>query len=89
MVLNKCIEFDLPSGSGGMAAGMTRHAIGKQIHELSKKHNFIYKSKVKGYKFKIWLEHEWAYSLVILVWEPPNIFGKPKIVHETFLENDR
>lgn len=89
MVLNKCLEFNLPSGAAGMAAGMTRNAIGKQIHDLSKTHKFIYKIKVKGYKLKIWLEHEWAYSLVLLLWEAPGLFGKPKIVNENYIEDER
>lgn len=89
MVLNKCLEFNLPAGSGGMAAGMTSHAIGKQIHELSKKHKFIYKSKIEGYKLKVWLEYEWAYSLITLVWEPPSKFGQFKIVNDTYIENER
>lgn len=61
--MNYKLEFTLPSGSAGMAAGMTKHAIEKQLKRL----NIPYTSEHKAYKFWITVEPKY-YTMMCLQW---------------------
>ena len=77
----KCLSFTLPSGAGGMAAGMTRGGIMKQIREIING-GLIGKNirtDTKGYEFNVWLENEIDYTTFFLVWEPKNSWQKPTV----------
>lgn len=76
--------FTLPSGAGGMAAGMTRGAIMRKLRE----HNFKYKHKTQAYKFKVWLENESDYTYFYLVWEPFNSWQRPTLIEEDYVEDE-
>lgn len=74
----KCLLFSLPSGAGGMAAGITRGAIMTKLNNLK----FTYKHKTEAYQFKVWLENESDYTLFYLMWEPYNSWQKPTLIEE-------
>lgn len=63
------IEFSLPSGSAGMAAGMTKQSILRRFRELGDQHGFEYTTITRGYKLYIELERDRDYSLLSLVWD--------------------
>jgi hypothetical protein len=86
--VDKCLEFILPSGAAGMAAGMTRQAIGKKIRKLQEDKKIgQYKTKTTGYRFKVWFENEIDYTTFFLVWEAINSWHKPKIIEEDYDPN--
>lgn len=76
------IEFRLPSGSAGMAAGMTRQAIGSRMKALADKHGFSYTTTLSGYSYYVSLLPETAYSLLALVWDHNGNPWRRYIVHE-------
>ena len=82
--MNKCLLFTLPSGAGGMAAGMTRGSIMRKLRELK----FNYKHKTQAYKFKVWLENESDYTYFYLIWEPSNPYHKPTLIEEDYVEDE-
>ena len=84
MGLNKCIVFDLPSGAGGMAAGIYKGIVQQNLRELHEKHGLAYKSKTKNYKFKIWFEEESHYTLFFLVYDFPRQWRRPYIITEEY-----
>ena len=79
--MKQCLSFNLPSGAGGMAAGMTRGAIMKKIRELIsyKKIGREIKTHTEGYRLYVWLEHEVDYTTFFLVWEPQNSWQRPSV----------
>lgn len=81
----KCLEFKLPSGAGGMAAGYTRQSIGKRLAALRDSGKIgPYKSKTEGYAYKVWLEKESDYTIFFLLWEPSNSWHRPKVTDEIY-----
>lgn len=69
------LEFTLPSGSAGMAAGMTKHTIIRKLNEL----NVPYTTEHKGYKFYVTLEPK-HYTLMCLKWEAKSIHQRWRVV---------
>ena len=76
--------FTLPSGAGGMAAGMTRGSIMRKLRELK----FKYKHKTQAYKFKVWLENESDYTYFYLVWEPKNSWHTAILIEEDYVPDE-
>ena len=84
----KCLEFYLPSGSAGMAAGMTRQSIGKRLRDLSDRKLITnYKSYTQGYRFYVWFQYEQDYTAFFLVWEPFNPWHIPKVIEKDYPED--
>lgn len=84
MGLNKCIVFDLPSGAGGMAAGIYKSSVQRYLRELHEKYGLAYKSKTKVRQFKIWFEQDNHYTLFFLVYDFPRQWKKPYIIAEKY-----
>ena len=63
------IEFSLPTGAAGMAAGMTKQSILRLVRELGEQHGFKYTTITRGYKLYIELGRDRDYSLLSLVWD--------------------
>lgn len=83
--MDKCLVFTLPSGSAGMAAGMTRGSISKKLSELHATNKIgPFKTKTIKYEFKVWLEKEIDYTVFFLLWEPFNSWHKPTLIYETY-----
>jgi hypothetical protein len=64
------IEFRLPNGAGGMAAGHAAHVIRKEIAEWADKYSITYKTKVHKYTLRLCLESDDAYTHFQLSWNP-------------------
>jgi len=84
--MDKCLVFGLPSGAGGMAAGMTRGAIIKKLNALASAGTIgkNIKTKTIRYDLKVWLENDFDYTTFFLVWDPNNSWQKPKLIHESY-----
>ena len=84
MAINKCVVFDLPSGAGGMAAGIYGAAVQKNLQELYKQHGLFYKTKTKDRKLKVWFERESDYTLFFLIYDFPKQWRRPYIIEEEY-----
>lgn len=83
--ITKCLEFTLPTGAAGMAAGMTRGAIGNQLRALRDNGKIgPFQTKTVGYKYKVWLEKEIDYTVFFLLWEIKNSWHKPNVTDEIY-----
>jgi hypothetical protein len=70
------LEFTLPSGSAGMAAGMTKHAIEKKLKKLMIDYTV---SEHRGYKFCIELEPK-QYTMMCLKWSTENPWHRWRVL---------
>ena len=67
------IEFRLPSGAGGMAAGYIKMAINIAIIQICRQHNITVAEQVtQPYRFRVSFRHPQDYTLFALVWQVKN-----------------
>lgn len=66
------IEFRLPNGAGGMAAGYALAAIRRDIESWADKHAIPYKTKLHKYTFRLCLNSDREYTQFALTWNPEN-----------------
>jgi hypothetical protein len=64
------IEFRLPTGAGGMAAGHALQLIKKDIEAWAAKYDIKYKTKIHKYTFRLCLEGDKEYTQFALTWVP-------------------
>ena len=69
------IEFRLPSGAGGMAAGHAARVIRKQLNEWHAKHGISFTTRADGYKFIVELPTEQDYSFFRLSFDPCGFYS--------------
>lgn len=67
---NQCIVFDLPSGAGGVAAGMYKSMILKHIQTFINYHGIKYVTDTREYKMRLWFPDD-SYYAVFFLWYPP------------------
>lgn len=65
------IEFHLPQGAGGMAAGVALNHINIDIDNWIRKHNIQnYKTKLHKYNYRLCLATDADYSHFAISWDP-------------------
>lgn len=65
------IEFRLPSGAGGSAAGMALTYINIDIDNWLKKHNIQnHRTKIHKYTYRLCLASDKDYTHFALTWDP-------------------
>jgi hypothetical protein len=64
------IEFQLPNGAGGMAAGHALSLIKLDIEMWAAKYNIPYKTKLHKYTFRLCLNSDKDYTQFALTWNP-------------------
>lgn len=64
------IEFRLPTGAGGMAAGHALALIKKDIEAWAQKYNIKYKTKLHKYTYRLSLSNDKEYTQFAVTWEP-------------------
>lgn len=64
------IEFQLPNGAGGMAAGHALTQIRKDIEAWASKHNTSFRTKLHKYTFRLSLDSDKQYTQFALTWAP-------------------
>lgn len=62
------IEFSLPTGAAGMAAGHANHIIGKELAAWSEKYQIPYVTKNVKYTKRVTFEDDYHYSLFAMTW---------------------
>lgn len=79
----KCLEFRLPSGAGGMAAGYTRGSILSKLKKLKDENKIgVYKYATERYLLRVWLEHERDYTTFFLLWNPASSWHGPTVTEK-------
>ena len=79
----KCINFTLPSGSGGMAAGHALQGIRKKLTKFCEQYKIdSYYSATEGYNFYVWFNEDKFYTLFVLVWDNKEYWRQPTIVEK-------
>jgi hypothetical protein len=74
------LEFKLPPGSGGMAAGLIYHSINSQIREINRKHHTrIVEHLREGYKYVIHCRDS-DYTLLCLTWKTHNQWHQWRVI---------
>ena len=81
-MLIKVLEFDLPSGGGGLPAQMARYKILQKFKELENSHRLIYKCKTVGYRLDVWYEKESDYTLFFLLYDSKGDWRKFRYVEK-------
>ena len=69
------VEFRLPSGAGGIAAGHAAHMIRREIEAWAEKYNIPYKTKIHKYTLRLCLESDAAYTHFQLSWDSKSYGG--------------
>jgi hypothetical protein len=64
------VEFRLPTGAGGMAAGHCAALIKRNIEAWAVNHNIKYRTKIVNYTLRLSLLSEQDYTLFQLSWNP-------------------
>jgi hypothetical protein len=64
------IEFRLPNGAGGMAAGHALELIKRDIKTWAEKYGVEYRTKVHKYTYRLCLNSDKDYTQFALTWEP-------------------
>ena len=66
------IEFRLPNGAGGMAAGHALHILRQEITTWAAKYDVEFKTKVVKYTMRLCFENPEIYTLFQVSWDPPH-----------------
>lgn len=84
----KCLQFKLPSGAAGMAAGHTKFGIIKKFNLLIDAGTIgkNIKTKTAMYLYKVWLEKDADYTAFFLVWKPTSPWHIPTVTDEEYKE---
>jgi len=85
--VDKCLQFKLPTGSGGQAAGYVKRSISKKIDKLADEGKIgkNYKTIIMNYQMFVWLEHEQDYTVFFLVWEFFAGWHNPTLIEKTYI----
>ncbi|CAB4133403.1 hypothetical protein UFOVP257_175 [uncultured Caudovirales phage] len=70
------IEFRLPTGAGGMAAGHAYSLIKQDIEEWAQQYNVPHKTKIHKYTYRLCLENDSDYNFFALTWNPKSSASK-------------
>lgn len=83
-IASKCLVFDLPSGAGGMAAGMYKGQLTKAINNFCSRHSIDYVAKTHRYTFKIWFNEDAHYTFFLLGFDWTSVWRKPYLADENY-----
>jgi len=64
------IEFQLPTGSAGMAAGMMLQTIKRELTQWSERYDIPYTSKTVRYTHRVCFEEDKLYEFFVMSWNP-------------------
>lgn len=75
------IQFKLPSGAGGMAAGYRNQLLKKRVRAWADEHNITVVNWTNGYRCCFEFAHEHNYTLFALCWQPASIWDQYEIIN--------
>lgn len=64
------IEFQLPTGAGGMSAQYANSVINRNLNEWSERYQIEYQSKVHKWTVRVTFTDEKMYEFFALTWQP-------------------
>ena len=70
------VEFYLPTGAGGMAAGHALSLIKKDIDAWAEQHQLSYRTKIHKYTYRLCLSSDQDYTQFALTWNPAHSWSK-------------
>ena len=74
------LEFRLPQGAGGAAAGMALVILRQKLAKWSENHKISYTSKVHKYTYRISFDDDSLYTFFLSSWNTEgNTWFKPEI----------
>lgn len=74
------IEFDLPTGAGGMAASMARGLVLQRMSRFRKEHNVQYHYNTFGYTLRVWFDNESDYTFFALAYDKKDDWREYRVV---------
>lgn len=74
------IEFKLPTGAGGHAAGHFSQSLRKKVNAWALQHNVTVINYVSGYRICFEFARESDYTLFLLCWESKNMWTIPELI---------
>ena len=77
------LEFRLPSGVGGMAAGYTSQAIIRRITAWTDQTGFTFQTKFGKYRLWIIFDDPVAYTAFGISWQPWSVYSVPEFIDKT------
>lgn len=76
------IEFRLPSGAGGMAAGYRNQSLRKRVNEWATTHNITVINYTNGYRCCFEFAKDSDYTLFALCWHVKSLWDEFVIVKD-------
>jgi len=64
------IEFQLPTGAGGMTAQYTNSVLNRNLHAWSDRYGIPYNKKIHKWTVRVTFDNEENYSFFALTWNP-------------------
>lgn len=64
------IEFQLPTGAGGMAAQYINSVLNRNLHEWSDRYQIAYNKKIHKYTVRVTFDNDDHYTLFAMTWQP-------------------
>jgi hypothetical protein len=64
------IEFQLPTGAGGMAAAYMNRDLNQELHDWADRFNIAYNKKIHKYTVRVTFDDEKIYAFFALTWAP-------------------
>lgn len=64
------IEFQLPTGAGGMAAQYVNSVLNRNLHDWSDKYQIPYNKKLHKYTVRVTFDDDTHYSIFAMTWNP-------------------
>lgn len=76
------IQFKLPSGAGGMAAGYRNMHLKKRVQALADLHNITVINWTNGYRCCFEFARASDYTLFMLAWEVKSIWDQYELIND-------
>jgi len=76
---DKFLEFRLPSGAGGMAAGYTRKSILDKVKQFCNQHCIEFTHKTVSYTLQVRFDDDKYYTFFMLSWDPDIPWHRPTL----------
>ena len=80
------IEFNLPRGAGGQAAGFVNSILNKHLHAWSDKYSIPYNKKIHKYTVRVTSDDERTYPFFAMTWMPESKHFESYLLNYRFVE---
>lgn len=64
------IEFQLPTGAGGIAAQYTLSLLTRNLNAWRNRYNISYTRKIHKYTVRVTFDNDETYSFFVMTWNP-------------------